>query len=290
MAIRKMASPKDQLRKSRVAFWLDVVLPVTISALLILFTALFFSYVTPTSIDHQAKFFCNPDGDLELPWEYGRPNATDTDEEIYSYSPFWDPTLFISITLGLGHFTFPEAKIIDTCWDIIAGKGGQLLLSIFIYRILRRSLRFTMEQTPISIAAFTSVSSEKISLTSFWKIANSIFVDPARKDQQKRLRLYGKGRLAAFVFVCAYVLSFGTLTSVMTGYQAQLAGFLNDSNSGGLTPLSSLYVQDLVVFDGSRVDFPDDFATNYYDRNQSLTPFASCEATLSLSARSAADN
>lgn len=249
--------PAMRLRDVHVAFWLDVVLPSGIFVLLILLTALFFSLVTWPTLYMRGRPFCNPNGELVVPSRTG-------DQVYLDYNPYWDRTMFLSITLGFGRFSFPIAKAIDACWDIVVGKGGQLLLGITTYRVLRRSLALTMEHTPVCIPTVTAVATEKVSLFTVRKLVRGGFTDLIKTEHEKlwkRLRLSTTARFAAYIFVCTYVLAFGTFTSVMTGYQAQFDTYVNNTRSGGLTAISSLYIPAMVVVDASRVAVGDGFAT-----------------------------
>ena len=248
-----------RIRNVHSAFWLDVALQPGILVLLVLLTALTFTLVTRATVHPlTSKPFCNPNGQLILP-NTASPGSNNT----FKYSPYWHPTMFLSITLGFGKFSYPAAKAIDACWDLIVGKGGQLLLGITTYRVLRRSLVLVMERMPLTIPTFTSVATEGLSLSTLGKLAVSVFIDPEKeeRDHSSKSRLSGKLWLAASVYVCTYVLAFGTLTSVMTGYQAQYGTYVNSTGSGGLTSISDLYVPAIVVIDGSRVGVGNDFAT-----------------------------
>lgn len=71
------------------------------------------------------------------------------------YSPIWDPSLFFTINLAYGSLFFSVVKFIDACWDLVIGRGGQLLAAMLAYRHLRPSFTLLLEQNAIPMATVT---------------------------------------------------------------------------------------------------------------------------------------
>jgi len=112
---------------------LPVVLPLCVIAGLILFTVIFFSFATVWGSHFQSadEIKCLPNGQVLFPQES---EAGD----VSGYSSTWNSEQFLSINLGLGSFSFAQAKAIDTAWDLFVGRGGQVVLTITTYSIIRR--------------------------------------------------------------------------------------------------------------------------------------------------------
>lgn len=258
-----MIHVKGPLRNNSWAFLLHVVLPLAVFGLVTAFTSTFFFYMTPANEHSGDNFFCAPNGKVILPWDW----STRTDQDpLQTFTPHhasltWDPKLFLSITLAFGKMSFSAAKALDFIWDYVVGRGGTLLLVMVTYPIVRRSLTLGMERGTTSLAVFTSLSTETVSFTSFWRILCSA----AAADQ-------GMIRLTAMAFTCTYVLAFGDFMALTTGYKARLVPYFRDPISKDLVPTSELTLPDLVVFDGHRIGLSDGFPLNYYRDGRALTP------------------
>lgn len=114
-----------------------VLIPCAVSAAITIAVVLGFTLGSLHSLTSQylhSAIYCTPNGDLSPFWRLGD-----------YYVLYWDPTLFFSITLGMGHLTFSGAKAIDVAWDLCAGRGGQGLLAWWAFGVLRRSLATSME-------------------------------------------------------------------------------------------------------------------------------------------------
>lgn len=86
------------------------------------------------------------------------------------YLTLWDFSGFFEITLGCGRFTFTHAKLIDVGWDIVIGRGGQLLLALLSYRIINGALLHSMETHPRSMPAFIALSFDQGSFVGTWAL------------------------------------------------------------------------------------------------------------------------
>ena len=238
MKVLNIFRPKrDGVRR----FFYDIWLPLTVLTLTAIFTGLFFDLAGPAKIaddDTVDLFFCNADGNVE--------KRTETE-----YNPLWDPSLFFTINLAYGRLPFSVVKFIDACWDLVVGRGGQMLAAALAYSHLRRSFALVLELDAIPIATVTLLYCQQVQITSVWKLAQTVFLP---KLWRRSLSL-NRARLAAHIFVCSYVLAFATLVSVMTGYRTQLTGVFGyvEDNSSLLMPFKNVYQSQMVLFDGERV-------------------------------------
>lgn len=151
----------------------------------------------------------------------------------------WNPKLFLSITLASGKLTFPQAKAVDICWDLVVGRGGQMLLSVLTYPVIRKSLITLLEKRPLRMPLVTSLTFEHFSMRSWWALT-------------KNLVHSWSWRLFGYLYVVIYLLAFGTLVSAMTGYQANMAPFYRAD--GNLMDYSKVQVVEAsVILDADRV-------------------------------------
>ncbi|KAK5715197.1 hypothetical protein LTR17_016946 [Elasticomyces elasticus] len=191
----------------------------------------------------------------------------------------WDPQQFLTITLGFGRFTFAQAKALDFAWDLVVGSGGQALAINLVYPLFRRMLLAHMETRPISIQAYTSVAFDGIAMGSFWTILRgSLPHSTSRTPRSARQRwsVYPTWRtLRGWFFwlgalsVLAYLLAFGKVLSLMTGYQAIADAVITPEGSTNLISVSDVLLRTdwLLVQDGSRVGLQDRFIVNNEDPN-----------------------
>ncbi len=90
---------------------------------------------------------------------------------------FGEDTLAASLSLSqsvfnldvvYGQFSFGAAKLIDIAFDIIAGRVGQMLYSIFAYTALSAALQMHMEQTPVFYETYASMNLRLGNYTTIW--------------------------------------------------------------------------------------------------------------------------
>ncbi|EME45927.1 hypothetical protein DOTSEDRAFT_51541 [Dothistroma septosporum NZE10] len=219
-----------QQKSGLLSFLEHIGLPLLCLFMVALFTGLFFDLYCPNysytnSLDAYG-FSCAADGTVVYPLE-GSANQC------------WNPTLFVSITLAFGRLTFPQAKAIDICWDLVVGRGGQMLLSIWAYSVIRKSLLAILEKRPLRMPLVTSLTFEHFSMWSWYALVRD-------------LTFSWSWRLFGYLYVVVYLLAFGTLVSAMTGYQANMAPFYRAD--GNLMEYSKVKVVPAsIVLDADRV-------------------------------------
>jgi hypothetical protein len=154
-------------------------------------------------------------------------------------SPYWDYELFLSVTMAFHGLSFNHAKAIDICFDLVVGRGSQVLVALATYPILRRSILRSMEAREFSLALLLPFFLERISVYSLWALfANmrSRRTKPKTDDQTEQIK-FRKARIridwrVILVFlVGCYVLALPTFASVMTSYQVRSKPFRPDGLS-----------------------------------------------------------
>jgi hypothetical protein len=239
----RFSSDCKALRDGTRRYLHDIWQPLTLLVIVITFTATFFTVYNPYDKSRYKDdfFFCNADGKLE--------------KIDYDYKPFWDPRLYFTINIAFGKFTFSTAKVLDAAWDALVGRGGQFVAAVLTYRTLRRSLTLTMESRTVPINAVASLYCRQIQLMSVEKLVHTMFRHWKFKHLMWQRSIHeGRGRLSVQLFICTYVLFFATLVSVMTGYRAQLSGFVGYD---ALFPVDQLMQPRLAFHDAARVGLSD---------------------------------
>ena len=179
------------------------------------------------------------------------------------YHDLWDPSLFLSVTLGFGRFSFAEAKIIDVAFDLIVGRCSQLLLAFAVYPILRRSFLRSMEVSGISIQVVFPFFLQQIGTGSLWALLQHTTTG-YRKTTRKQLAIERPSRrfdwrLILIFFIVLYVLVTPTILSAATSYQAQSTPFVQLPSIGDYVEATDLVVPDLVIYDGDRIGLIENF-------------------------------
>jgi len=172
--------------------------------MLVCLTSILFPYAT--LLDGQRQDWqCRPDGSVVFPWDFAFGAAPVP-------SPLWEKSQFLSITLAFGSFSFADAKAIDVAWDLVIGRGGQLMVTLVTYPILRRAFIHSIERHPASFHDFAALSFDKASSGSLWQLGRSIGM---RRRSGTTARI--NWRYILLFFAMLYVLMFPTWLSVMTG-------------------------------------------------------------------------
>ncbi|CAO2651972.1 Nn.00g002550.m01.CDS01 [Neocucurbitaria sp. VM-36] len=125
-----------------------------------------------------------------------------------------DSSYFFTPNLSFGAFTFTQVKIIDIAWDLIVGRGGQILLAWVNYRVFNEWLVYHMELHLTSYKMYAAVAFQTTTMGTLGVLG-------------KEFLAFGKGTWKRFFRWLAilsmalstlYVLSFPTLCSALTGY------------------------------------------------------------------------
>ncbi|KAL1650853.1 hypothetical protein SLS58_000972 [Diplodia intermedia] len=127
-----------------------------------------------------------------------------------------------------GNFPFWLAKFLDTVWDLIIGRGLQLLFGLISYAVLSNALLRALEASPIPYRTFTSLI---LNGASTWTIIY-ILRDLHRYGRRRTVWLFAYSAVAL-----AYVLAMPTMFSTMTGYVPITASFIEIPETSQLIPL-----------------------------------------------------
>ena len=230
-------------------------LPFAIIVALIAFTAAYYGAATAsTQTDEFIDVFCTPDGKAHVRTMF----------EAHHYNQYWDPALVLTVTLGFGNLNYGAARAIDVCWDLVVGRGGQVLLALVTYPVLRRSLRLYMETTSVHFDLYATLAFDKVSFAALWPtLRDAIVRQQSRPHLELRLsslrsyRLCWNWRYFAHALVLTYVLAFPTLASIMTGYQARYKALVAHPDNDFLMEIEALRVPALILIDGSRMGYQD---------------------------------
>lgn len=154
-------------------------------------------------------------------------------------SLFSSPSL-VAITVPFGNYTFAQARLIDLSWDIGVGRIGQMLLVYVSYVAITRSMLHAMKTTSVPHQLFVNISFlGPSSMMTLWKV---VTITP-----KSQLWKAWKGRLFIMALIMAYLISFPTLVSAMTGYVTTYSSRLEIEDGSVSIDLKDLRDVDLRV-------------------------------------------
>ncbi|EUC48819.1 hypothetical protein COCMIDRAFT_33686 [Bipolaris oryzae ATCC 44560] len=125
-----------------------------------------------------------------------------------------DSSYFFTPNLSFGAFTFTQVKVIDVAWDVIVGRGGQLLLGWINYRVFNEWLVYHMEMHFTSYKLYAAVAFETTTMGTLGVLAREFLAFGKRT----RRRFFRWLAMLSMLLSTLYVLSFPTLMAAMTGY------------------------------------------------------------------------
>lgn len=144
-----------------------------------------------------------------------------------------DSSYFFTPNLSFGSMKFTEAKVIDIAWDLLVGRGGQLLLAWVNYRVFNEWILYHMEMFLTSYKMYTAVAFQTTSLTML-----GVFGKEFLAFGESNWRRFFRWLAILGMFLSTlYVLSFPTLMAAMTGYITTY------------TPYVENYAHNLIEFD-----------------------------------------
>ncbi|KAK4225139.1 hypothetical protein QBC38DRAFT_531377 [Podospora fimiseda] len=176
---------------------------------------------------------CKPGGKFS-PWWFG------------SWS-YWSDGGFFEITLGSGKFTFTEAKVIDIFWDLLVGRGGQVVIAYLSWIALSNFIAISIQKSPISYTTFWSTFLHREStLLNVYRLIT---------DRSFYRALRSKIAIGFAVISLIFVLSFPTLADSMTGYVPATTPYVQEKSSENLLVPFSLFDEvAFIIHDGWRVN------------------------------------
>ena len=135
-----------------------------------------------------------------------------------------DSSYFFTPNLSFGRFTFTQVKVVDIAWDLIIGRGLQMLLAWVNYCVFNEWLVYHMEMHLTSYKMYAAVAFETTTMGTLGVLG-------------KEFLAFGKGTWKRFfrwlavlsMFLSTlYVLSFPTLMAAMTGYITTYEPYVED--------------------------------------------------------------
>ncbi|KAJ4305806.1 hypothetical protein N0V90_001338 [Kalmusia sp. IMI 367209] len=159
-----------------------------------------------------------------------------------------DSSYFFTPNLSFGAMTFTQVKVIDITWDLLVGRGGQMLLAWVNYRVFNEWLLYHMEMHRTSYKMYTAVAFQTTTLGTLGVLG-------------KEFLAFGEGTWKRFfrwlAVLCMllstlYVLAFPTLMAAMTGYITTYEPYIEDANHN-LAAWSEIEPVRYVVKDSNRL-------------------------------------
>jgi hypothetical protein len=249
-------------------------------ALTLAFTIPFFILKTARSPSHEEPT-CMANGEPLWPWNE-------------SINEYWDPSTALSITLGgAAKYTYPEAKSIDVAWDLLVGRGGQLIAAIMAFSVIRRSLMLCMEKQAVPIPLAFNVYFRSATYGLLGAIFQNLAIPYWHEEKHnKRVSL---SRLLGWLYLTVYVLVIPTLISAMTGYQTTAKVYFDSYTQDQYSIVDGSNLKPnpgLIVRDGSRVGLADnasialnftgtdvDIGASVFNSNLTYDIFLDCQFT-----------
>lgn len=135
-----------------------------------------------------------------------------------------DSSYFFTPNLSFGTFTFTQVKVVDIAWDLIVGRGGQMLLAWVNYRVFNEWLVYHMEMHLTSYKMYAAVAFETTTLGTLGVLAKE-FLNFGKGTWRRFFRWLA---VLSMLLSTAYVLSFPTLMAAMTGYITTSEPYVED--------------------------------------------------------------
>jgi hypothetical protein len=130
-----------------------------------------------------------------------------------------------------GQFTFSAAKTIDVAWDVLIGRGVQLLAWWVGYIVFSDALLRAIERHPASFQLFQRIALEGPSLLSLWTLIKELWC--AKSKQTKVLFFY-------MWMSTLYIITIPMFLSAMTGYDSTSIPWVSLDDSNNIVPAATL--------------------------------------------------
>lgn len=166
---------------------------------------------------------CLPNGEFVLPYT----------------SSVWNPRLFFVITVPIGNrfcmdddcflpsllfpppslglscggYSFTSMNVTDVAWDLLVGRGGQLIYGVVAYRLFSRTIRTLVQREEVTFESFAAVTFESGNITSLGPLCRNLVARSPRPYTRRAKLAYLSMALGTL-----YVVSLPTFLSAMTGY------------------------------------------------------------------------
>ncbi|KAF1967900.1 hypothetical protein BU23DRAFT_592442 [Bimuria novae-zelandiae CBS 107.79] len=160
-----------------------------------------------------------------------------------------DSSYFFTPNLAFGAMTFTQVKVVDITWDLLVGRGGQMLLAYANYRVFNEWLVWQMERWRTRWRMVVSVAFQTTTVGTLGVLGREWLC----YGERSWARWWRWIAVLGMVLGTTYVLSWPTLMAAMTGYITTFEPYVEDGN-GNLVAWREIGVVEYVVQDGWRLD------------------------------------
>jgi hypothetical protein len=136
-----------------------------------------------------------------------------------------------------GQFTFSQVKVLDVAWDIVIGRGVQLVAWFVGYLVFSDALLRAIERHPASFQIFQRIALEGPSLLSLYTLIKELW--RAKSHRTKTLFLY-------IWLSTLYIISIPMFLGAMTGYDSTSIAWVSLDDSNNIVPAAALQSSFLV--------------------------------------------
>ena len=118
----------------------------------------------------------------------------------------------LTVDVAYGDMAFSLAKFIDMVWDIVVGRGGQLLIAWIDYRVFSDALMQIMETTPVPYGLFIEMTFSPPSVAT---------LRPIMQVLSSKTSWHHRSLFLWLLLNVLWVTSYAMIVSAMTGYAAK---------------------------------------------------------------------
>jgi uncharacterized protein (DUF779 family) len=199
-AVAGQATDQQHAAHSRPIVWLPFAETSEAIAFFVLIVALIpiilLAIFAPSLASKPSSTSCLPNGEFIIP----------------GTASIWNPKYIFTITIRIGSHSYTYVKIIDAIWDVVVGRGGQLILCWMAYRTFHKSLMYIMQTQAVPYLVYGAVAFDAGNLRSITQFIGALSSSEARTSWRVT-------RTYVTIALCTlYIAAMPTLFSTMPGY------------------------------------------------------------------------
>lgn len=141
----------------------------------------------------------------------------------------WEAVFALDYTFG--KFSFAEAKTVDVTWDVLVGRGLQLIFWYIGYHVFSDAILRVIERHPATYRTFTDLTLQGPSATTIWTLTKDLFRTKSRRTCWLFFFL---------VLSTAYILSVPVFVGAMTGYVNRAEAWVELGEEENIVPAKDL--------------------------------------------------